>query len=150
MMRKSQRLQVIVDLNENNEKKALEVLGKAQIKKQSLQTQLESLIVYRQEYKDKYQSITKIGVNISQLLEFRAFISKLDKAIEEQEQEISDIEKTVIHVRAAWERQHQKTKSLQKVYGAARKEEIKQENKKEQNEQDDRSTRIGKGGMRNA
>ena len=149
-MKKSQRLRVIVDLNETYEKKALEELGGSQRKKQQLETQLESLIVYRQEYKDKYQSITKIGVNISQLLEFRAFISKLDKAIEEQEQAIFDMEKSVVHMRSVWERQHQKTKSLQKVHDSARMDEMKEENKKEQNEQDDRSTRIGKGGMRNA
>jgi len=149
-MKKSQRLQVIVDLNENNEKKALEELGKAQRKKQELQTQLESLIIYRQEYKDKYQSITQIGVNISQLLEFRSFISKLDKAIEEQEQAILDMENTVVHVRKVWERQHQKTKSLQKVHDSAKVEEVKLENKKEQNEQDDRATRTGRSGTRNA
>lgn len=149
-MKKSKRLRVIVDLNERNEKKALEELGNTQRKKQQLETQLESLVLYRQEYKDKYQSITKIGVNIGQLLEFRAFISKLDKAIEEQEQAITDMEKSIVHVRSAWEKQHQKTKSLQKVHDSAQMDEIKEEDKKEQNEQDDRATRTGRGGMRNA
>jgi len=57
---------------------------------------------------------------------------------------------TIIHVRKVWERQHQKTKSLQKVHDSAKREEVKLENKKEQNEQDDRATRTGRSGTRNA
>ncbi|MCK5190358.1 MAG: flagellar FliJ family protein, partial [Methylococcales bacterium] len=82
-MKKSQRLKVIVDLNADNEKKALQELGIVQTKKGELEKQLENLEQYRQEYKDQYQSISEAGVNIAKLLEFRSFISKLDKVIED-------------------------------------------------------------------
>lgn len=151
MKKKSQRMQVIVDLNADNEKKALEALGKSLSKKQELQTQLDHLQQYQQEYKDKYQSISKLGVNIAQLLEFRSFISKLDQAIEEQKQAILKQENNVTLVRKNWEKQHQKTSSLQKVCDSALAEEVKLENKREQNEQDERATRSGRGnGTRNA
>jgi flagellar FliJ protein len=151
MKKKSQRMQVIVDLNADNEKKALEALGKSLSKKQELQTQLDHLQQYQQEYKDKYQSISKLGVNIAQLLEFRSFISKLQQAIEEQKQAILKQENNVTLARKNWEKQHQKTSSLQKVCDSALAEEVKLENKREQNEQDERATRSGRGnGTRNA
>ncbi len=140
-MKKSQRIKVIIDLNANNEKKALQELGTTQIKKQELQTQLENLQQYRQEYQDQYQSVGKAGVNISQLLEFRSFISKLDQAIEDQSIAVTDMENEVTLVRKTWEKQHQKTKSLQKVCDSALSEEIKIINKAEQNELDDRACR---------
>ena len=143
-MKKSQRLKIIVDLNAENEKKALQELGKTQTKKGELQAQLDNLKQYRQEYNDQYQSISKAGVNIAKLLEFRSFISKLDKVIEDQEQAILRLESELVFVRKTWERQHQKTKSIQKVCDSAKAEELKKENKREQNEQDDRATRSGR------
>ena len=150
-MKKSQRLKVIVDLNADNEKKALQELGIVQTKKGELEKQLENLEQYRQEYKEEYQSISEAGVNIAKLLEFRAFISKLDKVIEDQEKEISMVEDQLIFVRQSWERQHHKTRSLQKICDSAKAEEVKLEDKREQNEQDERATRSGRnGGTRSA
>lgn len=143
-MKKSQRLNVIVELNARNEKMTLKALGGIQQQRQAAETQLENLKVYRQDYETKYQSIAKIGVNIKQLLEFRAFMSKLDLAIEEQHQVILGVEKQLSSIRIQWEQQHQKTKSMQKVCEAAVKEELKAEDKREQNEQDDRGSRVGR------
>ena len=142
-MKKSQRLNVIVELNARTEKQALEDLGKAQNKKQQSQQQLESLINYQQEYQTKHQTINKAGVNIAQLLEFRSFIDKLGKAIVEQQQTVLQINNELEQARKIWEGQHQKTKSLQKVFDSALAEEIKLEDKREQNEQDDRAMRTG-------
>ena len=150
-MKKSDRLQVIVDLNANNEKKALEALGKAQREQQASRVQLENLQSYHQEYKKKYQSISEAGINVAQLLEFRSFVSKLDKAIGEQEQVVIQGEKDVVYAREYWERLYQKTKSLEKVCQSALAEEFKQEERREQNEQDDRACRLGgASGTRNA
>lgn len=150
-MKKSQRLGVIVELNAKNEKQALEEMGKAQNKKQQAQLQLESLENYHQEYKVKYQVTHESGVNISQLLEFRAFIDKLGKAIREQQQTVLQKENELNNARKAWERLHQKSKSLQKVCDSALAEEVKLEDKREQKEQDDRATRMGRNnGTRNA
>ncbi len=143
-MKKSQRLNVIVELNARNEKTTLKALGSIQQQRQEAETQLENLKVYRQDYETQYQSIAKIGVNIKQLLEFRAFMSKLDLAIEEQQQVILGVEKQLSSTRIQWEQQHQKTKSMQKVCEAAVKEELKAEDKREQNEQDDRGSRVGR------
>ncbi len=146
-MKKSQRLKIIVDLNATDEKKALEALGKAQRKKKQLQEKLDELLQYQQDYKQKYQTISETGVNITQLLEFRAFISKLEIAIDGQKKAVLEQEEEVTFVRKTWERKHQKTKSLQKVCDTALEEEVKMEDKREQKEQDDQtSSRSGRGG----
>lgn len=143
-MKRSQRLKVIVDLNARNEKKSLETLGQAQGKKQASEIQLESLKQYQQEYLDKYKMISETGMNITQLIEFRLFVSKLEKAVEEQKVTILDLEHEVTLARKHWEAEHQKTKSLEKVCDSAIADEMKIEEKREQNEQDDRAARVGR------
>lgn len=150
-MKKSQRLQTIVEINAGNEKKALEALAVVQQKKQALQTQLESLEEYQQGYHEQYQVISEKGVNISQLLEFRSFISKLELAIKAQQKAIVDMDYKLDSARKNWETQHQKTKSLEKVCQSALDEELSVENKREQKEQDERGNRFGRNsGTRNA
>lgn len=152
-MKKSQRIKTIVEIKANQEKNALEVLGGVQRQLQNMQAQVEGLRNYRKEYQDRFDQLGAKGVNVAQLLEFRSFIDKLDKAIMGQEQILSSIEAEVIAKRKIWEELHHKTQSLQKVCDSALVVEMKQEAKREQQEQDERASRIGRNnssGMGNA
>lgn len=152
-MKKSQRIKTIVDIKATQEKNALEVLGEVQRKLLTLQAQVEGLRNYRQEYQDRFDQLGIKGVNVAQLLEFRSFIDKLDKAIIGQEHVLSSIEAELMVKRKIWEELHQKTQSLQKVCDSALVIEMKQEAKREQQEQDERASRIGRNnsnGMGNA
>lgn len=152
-MKKSQRIKTIVDIKAMQEKSALEALGVVQRKLQTMQAQVEGLRSYRQEYQDRFDLLGAKGVNVAQLLEFRSFIDKLDKAIIGQEQLLRTIEAELMGKRKAWEELHHKTQSLQKVCDSALAAEMKQEAKREQLEQDERSSRIGRNnsnGMGNA
>ena len=143
-MKRSKRLQVIVDLKAKNEKKALETLGKVQTQKQTVEHQLESLQQYSQEYLSKYKALGESGVKIQQLLEFRSFMSKLDQAVIEQQQVISTLDEEISKARMHWKILYQKRQSLEKLVQSAFNEEQYIENKKEQFEQDDRASRIGR------
>lgn len=152
-MKKSQRIKTIVDIKASQEKNALEVLGAVQGKHQGMQAQVEGLRNYRREYQDRFDQLGVKGVNVAQLLEFRSFIDKLDKAIMGQEKMLDSIEAEVVAKRKIWEELHHKTRSLQKVCDSALKIEMKQEAKREQQEQDERASRIGRNnssGMGNA
>ncbi len=150
-MKKSERLQVIIDIHELQERQALEKLGACQQQRQSLMEQLKNLQDYRQEYQKKYGEINGSGMDIARLKEFRAFICKLDMAVEAQQRMVESKNKELIELRKVWEQKHQKTKSLQKVSAKATKEEFRLENKREQAVQDDRASRGGrKSGIENA
>lgn len=143
-MKKSQRLRVVVDLQARHERDALEALGISQQKLQEQQNQLDSLQSYRLDYLAKFAVRQQSGINVSQLMEFRAFADKLDKAIESQRQTVAIHERDVQRARKVWEEAHQRTKSLQKVSDLALAEEMKIEQKREQAEQDDRAARTGR------
>ncbi|MDD2760059.1 MAG: flagellar export protein FliJ [Methylomonas sp.] len=143
-MKRSQRLQTIIDLHSRQENDALKLLGNCQQQLEVQQAQLENLLSYRQEYLSKLIERQQAGMNVSQLLEFRAFADKLDKAIDGQHQAVERVERDVQRARAAWEECHQRTKSLQKLGELAVAEELKIENKREQSEQDARAARSPK------
>jgi flagellar protein FliJ len=152
-VKKSQRIKTIVDIKATQEKNALEVLGAVQRKLLSMQAQVEGLRNYRKEYQDRFDQLGIKGVNVAQLLEFRSFIDKLDKAIMGQEHLLSSIEVELMVKRKIWEELHHKTQSLQKVCDSALVVEMKREAKREQLEQDERASRIGRNnssGMGNA
>jgi len=141
LIKKSQRLQVVVELYSRQEQEALLALGRSQQKYQDLQTQLEQLQRYRQEYQTNFTQQQNTGMSIGKLLEFRAFADKLDKALSGQQTALSLQEQEVIRVRQDWQGCHQRTKSLQKVCELALAEEMRAENRREQREQDERATR---------
>lgn len=150
-MKRSKRLQAIVDLHLLQEKDALQIMGSCQRKLEEQQKQLDHLKTYQQEYLAKLAERQKVGLNVSQLLEFRAFAEKLDKAIEGQRQAVLLQEREFRRTQAKWEECHQRTKSLEKLSEIALAEEIKLENKREQHEQDARAARSSrKDGINNA
>jgi len=143
-MKRSQRLQTVIDIHTQQESEALRLLGRNQQQLQVQQTQLEHLQNYRQEYLSKLGERQRVGMNVSQLLEFRAFADKLDKAIEGQQQAVIRLEREVQRAQIKWEECHQRTKSLQRLGELAVAEELKIENKREQSEQDARAARSAR------
>lgn len=143
-MKKSERLKVIIDLHARQEQDALQIMGLCQQKLQVQQAQLENLQKYRLEYNARFAEQQRAGMNVSQLLELRAFADKLDKAIEGQQSVVSNHENELLRARKQWEERHQRTKSLQKVSDLALAEELKIEARREQNEQDEHAARSGR------
>jgi len=131
----------MVDLKINQEKKYLEALGKQQNIKIQKETQLNSLKNYRQDYRDKNEHLIKSGVSVMQLMEFRAFMEKMDKAIEGEEVTLKSLDSELERLRKNWEEAHMYTQGMQKIQGNARINEQKQEEKTEQLEMDDRAAR---------
>jgi flagellar FliJ protein len=118
-----------------------------------MQTQVENLKKYRQEYQDKFNQLGGYGVKITQLIEFKSFIDKLDQAIAGQEHSLHLCKEELLAKRKAWESIHHKTNSLQKVLDSAVASETKHVNSREQLELDERASRLGRNnpdGMKNA
>jgi flagellar FliJ protein len=145
MIKKSQRIKTIVEIKAAQERGALEALGASQRKLLAAQAQVDSLRKYRQEYQDSFKQRGDVGVSVVQLLEFRSFMDKLDKAIAGQEQALDACAADLVAKRKIWEGLHYRTQSLQKVCNSALAAELKQEGRLEQLEQDERASRSGRG-----
>lgn len=145
-MKRSQRIQSLVDLKAAQAKSALEALGVCQRKSLAMQNQIQGLKDYRKDYQNKLDQLGSDGANIAQLLEFKSFIEKLDKAISGQEQALQGIDQELDFKKKAWENLYYRTQGLQKVCDSAATVEAKQEDKREQLLQDERGGRFGRNG----
>ncbi len=150
-VKKAQRLQVIVDLRQEQENKALQALGDCQSKHLEMQAQLDNLRNYRQEYQQQYQQLARSGVNVRKLLDFQAFLEKLDQAVEAQLQQLQVAVDELQEKRQKWQAAHRQTLSMHKVHEAAILEEQQLVRQREQREMDEHAQRGGKNdGMENA
>jgi len=149
-MKKSQRLQVIIDLKENQEKLCLEALGAEQLKKQQKAEQLNNLQSYHQDYVDTNAAQLAKGLPVLRLLEFNAFLEKVDKAIEGEKQALDRVDQQVNVLRERWEKAHLHTKNIQKIQLKAKQLEEKELEKKEQLEMDERASRRRGAGIDDA
>lgn len=143
-MKRSKRLQTIVDIKARQEQLALDILGQTQRQKNEVQKQVDGLTSYRSDYVDKCNAFARNGVQVSRLIEFRGFIDKLDVAIAGQERQLQRIEQDVQLKKQVWEFTHRSTQTIQKVRESALKVEKKIEDKREQFEQDERASRFGR------
>ncbi len=143
-MKKSQRIQLIVDIKAKHEQNSLTALVEFQQKRQLAEQQLEHLKHYRQEYIDKFSTRSGAGIGIQTLLEFRSFIDKLDIAIAGQVKTVQQCLAEETRKRQVWEGLHQQTESLQKVCAKFSSAEAHLENKREQLESDDRASRMSR------
>lgn len=150
-MKKSKRIQAIVDIKAGQASKALTAVAEQQNKIKAAQAQLLHLQQYRQDYIDKDASS---GVKrVSAFLEFRAFIAKLDEALETQAATVQQLEQELTRKRQYWESLHHNTQNLQKVCDGLVASELNAADKREQRESDDRSAQTSHKnaeGMRNA
>lgn len=141
-MKRSQRIQAIVEIKAAQEKNALEALGASQKKMQDIEAQLESLKIYRGEYQERFNRLARDGASVAQLMEFRSFMDKLDKAISGQELSLQGSRAEFQAKKQNWENRHNQTTSLQKVCEAAVVIEKKRDDKIEQGEQDEWASRF--------
>ena len=151
-MKKSQRLQTIVDLKARQENKDRFALAEEQEKRRQKEAQLNNLISYREDYLKKNEKLLKSGISVMQLMEFRAFIEKIEKAIAGEEAGLLAIDNELGRLKKAWEEAHHQTHNMQKIQTNAQIIERKQSEKKEQLEMDDQSAMrmAGKNGMDSA
>jgi flagellar FliJ protein len=86
--------------------------------------------------------LARDGASVPQLMEFRSFMDKLDKAIRGQELSLHGSQAEFQAKKQNWENKHNQKTSLQKVCDAAVVIEKKRDDKIEQGEQDEWASRF--------
>lgn len=137
-MEKSKRLRPITRLAEIKEQDAAQKMGACKRKLKEQKEQLENLKEYRDNYVERFQTVT-MGAN--QLTDYRLFLDKLNRAIKEQELIILQAIDTAYDKEKLWKQAHQHSNGMQKLTDKAVNNELAQKEKREQAELDDRSSR---------
>ncbi|MES9857827.1 MAG: flagellar export protein FliJ [Sedimenticola sp.] len=139
----SKRFKPVQRVAESREKKAAHEFGESQRLMRAEEERLGELRRYHQEYLERFETTARGGISASQMQEYRAFIAKLDQAINQQEQVVEESHQQFVIRKESWKMKHVRTKVLEKTVDRMRQTERRTINLREQKEQDEHSRRSG-------
>lgn len=85
-MTRSDRLKPIQQVAQVRERDAARAFGESQRRLQDEEQRLAELAAYRAEYLQRFRTLQQQGITVAQLLEYQAFLGKLDAALRHQEE----------------------------------------------------------------
>jgi flagellar FliJ protein len=141
-MKRSKRFKPVVKVAENHEQEAARVLGSAQQVLGQAEQRLAELENYRQEYISRFHTTGATGMSAAQMMDYRAFLVKLDQAIVEQGRVVKQAAAHVEQQRQEWFTRRGKVKMLDTVVARYQADERRDADRKEQGDQDERAQHI--------
>ncbi len=142
MMNKSQRLKPVSEIAHAHERDAARHMGQQQNVLQEHKNKLDELIQYRSEYVEKMVSAGSAGIGAGQMQDYTRFIRRLDEAIVFQRSQIELAVRQLEVKQREWQAMHTRSEALNKVVDRYRTAEIRAQDKREQNENDERAQRV--------
>lgn len=136
MSKRTQRIQILVDLAKTEQENALTELGQLQSQKTEHQAQLESLNQYLQSYIDDI-NLTGMTLMPIQLHTTQGFINKLNLAINGQKEQVQALEMAIEKARQVWFEKRARVEAMQKLWDKVSQKEQFKLDKQEQSMLDD-------------
>lgn len=131
-MKKSERLSVLIKIEEAKEREEARKFSEYQKAVQDKRKKLSDLEGYLDEYREKFLELTRYGTEAARIRSCYAFISQLNTAISQQQKAIRDAEHAAEEYRDIWIQAKQRMDILEKTISKFRDEELRHEQKKEQ------------------
>lgn len=133
-------LQSLLDLAQNHTDAAARRLGQLKAKWNEAQEKLDQLVVFREEYRQRYQHAASQGMSMTALRDYQAFLGKLEAAIKQQGEEVEQCRKRWETGQQAWQTQKRKLSAYDTLAKRHHQGEVRREAKIEQREQDEFAT----------
>ncbi|WP_417513816.1 flagellar export protein FliJ [Marinobacter sp.] len=141
-MLRSQRLAVVLTLEERKEQAALEQMGKARELMEQHKSQVENLNGYQQEYRDQIRNSQHGVVQVSRLQAWQAFIAQLDQVILQQKKQLDQAEAVFEARRREWQQAWERRRGMEKYIETCRKQEQVAQDVQEQKLSDEAAGRA--------
>ncbi|MEH6560318.1 MAG: flagellar export protein FliJ [Marinobacter sp.] len=141
-MLRSQRLAVVLALEERKEKEALEHMGKARELVEQHSEQVNNLNRYQQEYRDQIRNSQHGVVQVSRLQAWQAFIGQLDQVILQQQKQLTQAQAVFEARRHEWQQAWERRRGMEKYIATCRQQESRVQDLQEQKLSDEAAGRA--------
>lgn len=138
----SRRLDMVLRLAEDRERDAAAALARSRGQAAAEEQRLEMLLGYRGEYQERFQVSGAGGMDIRRLQEYRAFLERIDHAVEHQRQALATAQQHLDLERQRWLDETRRAQSLGKVQERQRDAERRSADAREQRETDERAGAV--------
>jgi flagellar FliJ protein len=140
-MKRSKRLQRVSELGVHEEHRAGKALAAAREAQAGAQQMLEQLRGYREEYQQLFEQQRLTGMDPVRYGNFQRFFEQLDRAIAEQRSVLATSEQRVQQQQTLWMKKRQDAEIMSKLTGRLTAEELHADDKREQKQADEFSSR---------
>ncbi|NMT64725.1 flagellar export protein FliJ [Marinobacter orientalis] len=141
-MLRSQRLAVVLTLEERKEKTALEKMAEAGQHYEAQRQQIENLERYQKEYRDQIRSNQQGVVPVARLQGWQAFIAQLDQVIGQQQKLLEQAEDRLRVRREEWQQAWERRRGMEKYIETCRRQEQREQDLREQKQMDEAAGRL--------
>lgn len=141
-MLRSQRLVVVLSLEERKEQEALERMGEARKLVDQQREQVENLNRYQQEYRQQIRDSQQGVVQVSRLQAWQAFIAQLDQVIRQQQVQLEQAEKVFEARKQEWQQAWERRRGMEKYIDTCRQQERREQDLREQKLSDEAAGRA--------
>ena len=141
-MLRSQRLAVVLALEERKEREALERMGEARKLVDQQREQVENLNRYQQEYREQIRNSQNGVVQVSRLQAWQAFIAQLDQVIRQQQVQLDQAEKVFEARKQEWQQAWERRRGMEKYVDTCRQQERREQDLREQKLSDEAAGRA--------
>lgn len=141
-MLRSQRLAVVLALEERKEREALERMGEARELVDQQREQVENLNRYQQEYRQQIRNSQHGVVQVSRLQAWQAFIAQLDQVIRQQQVQLDQAEKVFEARKQEWQQAWERRRGMEKYVDTCRQQERREQDLREQKLSDEAAGRA--------
>lgn len=138
-MTRSKRLTPIANLANQDEREAAQQLAASNQELADAESKLAELKACRSEYEAQFEGNAGLVIGAARLREYRAFIQQLDQAIAALAQQINRKQQRQENDRSAWVQQRHRATALNDLVAKHKKNELRGEDRRSQNEIDDLS-----------
>ncbi len=135
-------LQTLIGLAQDDVDAAAQRLGRVQRERTEVETQLQSLITYRDEYHARFTESAKLGMAAGNVRNFQAFIDTLDAAIQTQRNLLDQASARVEAAKPEWQRTRQKLGSYEVLQDRHEAAAERVQARREQRDADENAARV--------
>ncbi|HEV7836153.1 MAG TPA: flagellar export protein FliJ [Caballeronia sp.] len=141
-MSKHLPIKTLINLAEEELEAATKKLGKFQQERDEIETQLNSLVTYRDEYHARFTASAQEGTTAQTLRNFQAFVDTLDSAISQQRVLLVGANQRLEAAKPEWQQRKQKLGSYEVLAARGELVKAKQESRIEQRNSDEHASKM--------
>lgn len=148
-MSRADRMAPVQKVFGNAERDRARELGDAQRQLADAEARLNELRTYHGEYLGAFRKRCEDGTSIRSLRDFQAFLARLDTALRQQEQLVTQARERTAGSRRSWQGAAQQVKAVDTVVDRWKQAETRAGDRREQKESDERAQRMALAGRSN-
>jgi flagellar FliJ protein len=141
-MQRSQRLGVVLAVEQRKEKQALERMGEARTLMAQREQQIQELQRYHQEYRQQIRDGQQGVIAVSRLQAWQAFMGQLDQLIGQQQVQLEQANQVFEVRRNEWLKAWEKRRGMENFIATCRQQEQREQDSREQKQADEAAGRA--------